>query len=150
MTATAHALIGGAIAAATTSNPTLGITLAALSHPILDFIPHWDFGAGWRQKKKIHLFLQAFADLAFGTIVTFALFGQNTNPLYLLICILVSLSWDIMQAPYWLLGWNFFPFSTFYKVQHEINRKAKLPWGVLTQAVTVTGVVLALRTIPIH
>ncbi len=147
MTATAHALIGGAIAASTPNNPTLGITLAALSHPILDFIPHWDFGLGWRKKTKILLFLQAMADLIFGVVVTFLFFGKATNPLYLLICIFMSLSWDIMQAPYWLLGWKFFPFSTFYKVQHEINKKARLPWGILTQAVTVTGVVLALRTI---
>ncbi len=150
MTATAHALIGGAIAASTPNDPVLGVTLAALSHPILDFIPHWDFGAGWRNKKKISLFLQAFADMTFGILVTFLFFGKGINPFYLIICITMSLSWDIMQAPYWLFGWNFFPFSTFYKVQHEINRKAKLPWGVLTQAVTVTGVVLALRTLPIH
>ena len=147
MTATAHALIGGAIAASTPNNPSLGITLAAASHPILDMIPHRDFGLGWKKKSKILLFLQAGGDLIFGIVVTFLLFGKTTNPLYLLICILISESWDILQAPYWLFGWKFFPFSTFYKVQHEINRKAKLPWGVLTQAVTVTGVVLALRTI---
>ena len=147
MTATAHALIGGAIAASTTGNPTLGIALAALSHPILDFIPHWDFGAGWRKKNKMVLFGQALGDLAFGVLVTYLFFGKGVNTVYLLSCIFVSLSWDIIQTPYWLLGWNFPPFSTFYKVQHEINQKAKLPWGILTQAVTVTGVVLALRTI---
>lgn len=146
MTATAHALIGGAIAASTPNNPALGIALAALSHPLLDFIPHWDFGLGWRKKNKLVLFFQALADVTFGIVITF-LFFSKTDPLYLLICILISLSWDILQAPYWLFGWKFFPFSSFYKVQHEINRKAKLPWGVLTQAVTVTGVVLALRTI---
>lgn len=147
MTATAHALIGGAIAASTPNNPALGITLAAISHPVLDFIPHWDFGAGWRKKNKLVLFSQAMADVIFGLVVTYLFFGSVTNPLYLAICILISLSWDILQAPYWIFGWKFFPFSTFYKVQHEINKKAKLPWGVLTQAVTVTGVVLALRTI---
>ena len=147
MTATAHALIGGAIAASTTENPALGLTLAALSHPIMDFIPHWDFGLGWKKKNKFLLFTQASGDLIFGIIVTYLFFGKVTNPLYLLLVILMSLSWDILQAPYWLFGWNFFPFSNFYKIQHEINRRAKLPWGIITQAITVTGVVLALRVI---
>lgn len=147
MTATAHALIGGAIAASTPHDPVLGITLSALSHPLLDFIPHWDFGAGWKKKKKALLFFQASADLIFGIVVTFLLFGKTTNSAYLFACIFISESWDILQAPYWLFNWKFFPFSTMYKFQHEINQKAKLPWGVLTQAITVTGVVLALRTI---
>ena len=145
MTATAHALIGGAIAASTSENPALGISLAAISHPLLDMIPHWDFGLGWRNKSKLRLFLQAFGDLLFGIIITFLIFGKTTDPLYLFICILISESWDILQAPYWLFGWKFFPFSTFYNFQHVINKKAKLPWGILTQAVTVTGVVLFLR-----
>ncbi len=147
MTATAHALVGGAIAAAIPNHPALGITLAALSHPILDMIPHWDFGRGWRQKSKALLFFQAIADLIFGTVITFIFFGKTTDNLYLLMAILASESWDIMQAPYWLFGWKFFPFSTFYNFQHLINKSIKAPWGIITQAVTVTGLFLVLRTI---
>ena len=147
MTATAHALIAGAIAASTPQNPTLGVTLAALSHPILDMIPHWDFGTGWKKKNKVLLFLQAAGDLIFGVAVTFIFFGKAVNPLYLLLAIFISLSWDLLQAPYWLFGWKFPPFSTFYNVSHQINTKAKLPWGILTQAATVTGLVLVLRVI---
>ena len=55
MTATAHALIGGAIAAGIASQP-LGIALALASHPLADLIPHWDFGWGWRKKSKPKLF----------------------------------------------------------------------------------------------
>ena len=146
MTATTHALVGGAIAASI-PNPVIGISLAAISHPILDSIPHWDFGLGWRKKNKILLFFQALADLIFGILVTFLFFGKTTNNLYLFSAIFISESWDILQAPYWLFGWKFPPFSYFYHIQHEINRKAKLPWGILTQAVTITGVVLALRII---
>lgn len=146
MTATAHALIGGAIAASV-PNPALGISLAAISHPIVDIIPHWDFGLGWRKKSKLLLFFQSCFDLILGLVLTFLIFGKTTNPLYLLVCVFVSESWDILQAPYWLFDWKFFPFSTFYNFQHEINRKAKLPWGILTQAATVTGLVLVLRTI---
>ncbi len=145
MTATAHALIGGAIAASTPQNPALGITLAAASHPILDMIPHWDFGAGWKKKNKLLLFFQAAFDLIFGIAVTFLFFGKSVGSLYLIMAIFMSLSWDFLQAPYWLLGWKFPPFSTFYNVSHQINSKAKLPWGILTQAATVTGLLILLR-----
>lgn len=145
MTATTHALIGGAIAAAV-PNPALGIALCAISHPIADIIPHWDFGLGWRKKSKALLFFQASADLTVGVVLTFLIFGQTTNHLYLFLAILVSESWDILQAPYWLLNWKFPPFSYFYNIQHAINRKASLPWGILTQAATVTGLVVVLQT----
>ena len=147
MTATAHAIIGGAIAASTPTNPTLGITLAALSHPFLDMVPHWDFGLGWKKKNKAILFFQAAADLIFGVVVTFLLFGKFTNNLYLFLAILISESWDFMQMPYLLFGWKFPPFSTFYNVQHALNGKANFFWGVLTQAATITGFLFfALRT----
>ncbi len=144
MTATAHALIGGAIAASI-PNPAIGIPLIAISHPIADMIPHWDFGLGWRSKSKILLFLESAGDLVFGVILTFILFGNSTNYLYLALAIFISESWDLLQVPYWLFGWKFFPFSAFYNFGHEINRRAKMPWGILTQAASVTGLVLVLR-----
>lgn len=147
MTATAHALIGGAIAASTGNNPALGISLSAISHPIVDMIPHWDFGLGWKKKNKILLFLQASGDLIFGVVITFLIFGKLTNPFYLLICIFMSESWDIMQMPYLLFNWKFFPFNIFYKFGHQTNCKAKMPWGILTQIGTVSGLMLALRLI---
>lgn len=150
MTATAHALIGGTIAAALPQNPSLGITLIALSHPFLDMIPHWDFGLGWKKKNKTLLFFQAILDLIFGITVTFLLFGNSVDRLYLGLAILISESWDIMMMPYLLFGWKFAPFSTFYKFGHHTNAKANMFWGIITQALTVGGIALAFRTIPIH
>ncbi len=144
MTATAHALIGGAIAASV-ANPALGIALSAISHPIADMIPHWDFGLGWKKKTKKLLFLQSFGDLIFGVGITYLLFGSSVNNTYLFASVFMSLSWDFLQAPYWLLNWKFFPFSTFYHFGHYTNGKARLPWGIITQAATVTGLVLVLR-----
>lgn len=147
MTATAHALIGGAIAASTTGNPALGITLSAISHPIADMIPHWDFGVGWKKKSKVILLFQSSADLVFGVTLAFLLFGNTTDRLYLLICIFMSESWDLLQMPYLLFNWKFPPFSTFHKFGHRTNGKAKMPWGIITQVASVTGLVLALRVI---
>lgn len=146
MTATAHALIGGAIAASV-PNPALGIALSAISHPIADMIPHWDFGLGWKRKNKILLFAESLADLVFGVVLAFLLFGKTTDHLYLFLSIFISESWDLLQAPYWLFGWKFFPFSTFYHFGKGTNGKAKMPWGILTQVASVAGLVLVLRVV---
>ena len=145
MTATAHALVGGAIAASI-SNPAVALPLSFISHPILDMIPHWDLGMGWRKKNKLTLFLESSLDLLLGIVIAFFLFGRNIDPFYFLSCILVSEIWDIMMMPYILWGWKT-PFSTFYTFQHKIQSNIKLPWGILTQAATVYGVVWALRLV---
>ncbi len=147
MTATAHALVGGAIAASI-SNPAIALPLAALSHPLLDMIPHWDLGLGWRGKNKITLFAESVLDLVVGILLAFFIFGKNVDPIYLLSCIFFSEIWDILMMPYLLFNWKFPPFSTAYQFQHKIQKHAKLaflPWGILTQAVTVGGIVIALR-----
>lgn len=146
MTATAHALVGGAIAAYI-PNPAIALPLASLSHPILDMIPHWDLGIGWRKKNKVTLFAESVLDLVVGILLAYFIFGQFTNSIYLLTCIFFSEIWDILMMPYLLFKWNFPPFSTAYKWQHKIQTNIKLPWGILTQAVTVTGVILVLRTL---
>lgn len=144
MTATAHALVGGALAAAI-PNPALGISLALLSHPFLDMIPHWDEGWGWRKKEKIRLFAECTIDLSAGVLLTYMLFGGNVNIWYLLAAIFASISWDVLEAPYLILNWKFAPFNFFYKIQHHIQGKAALPWGIVTQVVTVALVVFFLN-----
>lgn len=147
MTATAHALVGGAIAASI-SNPAIALPLASLSHPILDMIPHWDFGIGWRGKNKVTLFTESVLDLVVGILLAFFIFGKNVDPIYFLTCIFFSEIWDILMMPYLLFKWKFPPFSTAYNLQHKIQKHTKLtflPWGVLTQALTVGGIVFALR-----
>lgn len=144
MTATAHALVGGAIAYSV-QNPVLGVSLAFLSHPVLDFIPHWDFGWGWRSKTKLQLFCEASLDLSIGIFLSYLLFGQYTNFYYFIIAVFASLSWDFLEIPYWFFNWRFEPFSTLHSIQHHIQGKAKLPWGVITQFATVVVVIVILQ-----
>lgn len=142
MTATVHAMVGGAIATTTISNPALGMTIAFVSHPLLDIIPHWDFGWGWQKKTRIKFFLQSSADLLLGWGLAYVIFGQRVEFWYLAICILLSESWDILEAPYWFLSWRFPPFSWVYNIQSKIQGKAKLPWGIITQVATLIGLLL--------
>lgn len=144
MTATAHALMGGAIAS-TISNPELGLSLAFISHPLLDLIPHWDFAADWRTKNKVKLFLEASLDLSFGVLISYLLFGTNVNFWYFFGCIFVSEVWDMIEAPYWLLNWKFPPISWVYNVQSRMQGKAALPWGIITQIITITVATIFLQ-----
>lgn len=140
MTATAHALIGGAIAAST-QNPVLGITASFLSHPLLDLVPHWDFGANWKKKSKIKLFLEASADLLVGIGLTYLIFGSRVDLWYLVAAVFVSEVWDLAEAPYWILGWKIAPFKWIYAVQSKMQNKADLPLGILTQVIIVLGTI---------
>lgn len=144
MTATAHALVGGAIAASV-PDPTIGLTLSFASHPILDAIPHWDFGWGWKQKTKLKLFLQASFDLSLGLVISYLIFGKNVNFWYFSACVFASEAWDIMEAPYWFLDWRFPPFSWIYNIQSKMQGKVRLPWGILTQVASVIATVWALN-----
>lgn len=149
MTATAHALIGGAIASAL-PNPGVGITLSFISHPLLDMIPHWDAGWGWRKKSKTRLFLEGSIDLTVGFFLSYLIFGTNLPFWYFFACVFASVVWDLLEVPYWFLRWNFPPFSSMYKFQSKIQGKAKLPWGVLTQVATVVAVVFVLTNVSVN
>ncbi len=146
MTATAHALVGGAIAAAI-PNPAIAIPLALASHPVLDMIPHWDFGRRWRNKSRALFLAEGIFDLTVGLVSSYIIFGAHVNLIYLLSVIFASLIFDLLMVPYWFFKWHFPPFSWAYKIQSQINAKAKLPWGIFTQAITVMGVILVLRGI---
>lgn len=144
MTATAHALVGGAIASSF-SNPALGLSLALASHPLLDMIPHWDFGKGWRDKNKITFMVEGVFDLSIGLISSYIIFGQFLDLGYFLTVVFASLVFDLLQVPYWLFNMRIPPFSWAYQIQSKIDRTAKPPWGIVTQAATVTGLVLVLK-----
>lgn len=144
MIATAHALIGGAIAASI-PNPAVGLPLAVLSHPLIDSIPHWDFAQNWRQKKKLILFLQTALDTTFGITLAYFIFGQNINFWYFMAIVIASVACDIFESPYWFFNWHFPPFSWIYELQHRLQWKTNLAWGILTQVITVIGTVLLLN-----
>lgn len=149
MTATAHALVGGAIASAI-STPAIGITLSAASHPLLDMIPHWDAGWGWREKSKKKLFVEGTVDLAVGFALSYLIFGRSVPFWYFFTCVFASVVWDLFEIPYWFFKWDFVPFNWIYKFQSAIQGKARLPWGLLTQVVIVGLVVFVLTNISFH
>ena len=144
MTATAPALVGGAIAASTKID-LIGVTLSFISHPLLDMIPHWDFGIGWRKKNRLTFLAESGFDLILGIVLSYFLFGRSVEPFYFLACIFASEFWDLMMMPYLLWGWKK-PFSTVYSIQSKMQANTKTAFaGILTQVGTVAGLVLAIR-----
>ncbi len=148
MTLTAHALVGGAIAVSI-SNPVVGITLATFSHVLLDMIPHWDEGRGWRQKSKVRLFSESLFDLSLGFGLAYFFFGQFVdNFWYFFMCVFASQALDFLQGPYLILNWKVAPFTWCYKIQSKMQGRAGLPWGIVSQFATVLLIVWLLRIVP--
>ncbi len=142
MTATAHALIGASIASQT-ANPLIGIPIAILSHFAADLIPHWDAGTNHKLKSATKLKVEATLDVLLGFALSFIIFRNSVNPGYLFIMILAAQLPDWIEAPSWIFGFKFPPFSWMDWLGHKLQSRMQLPWGLVTQIVVV-GIILLL------
>lgn len=133
MTLTTHGIAGGIIASSI-PDPALGLSLSLLSHPILDLIPHWDLGIGWRKQNKLLLFSSSLADFTAGAFVAHLLFPE-VNLFYLLACVFMASLPDGLCVPYMFLNWKSSPFSWIWDFQSKVipYQPLKLIPGVLTQ-----------------
>lgn len=136
MTATAHALIGASLAA-NISNPLVGIPLAIGSHFVADLIPHWDAGTNHRKKTLSRLKLEAALDVILGFALTFLIFRNIVDPTYLFIMVISAQLPDWLEAPSWMFGFKVPPFSWLDWLGHKLQSRMQLPWGLVTQVVTV-------------
>ncbi|MEK7581265.1 MAG: hypothetical protein AAB512_03195 [Patescibacteria group bacterium] len=138
MTATAHALIGASFATII-SNPIIGVPVAFISHFIADFIPHWDAGTNHRNKSNLRLKIEATFDVLLGFALVLMLFKTQTmqNPVYMFSMVIAAQLPDWLAAPDYMFNLKVPPFSWMYKIGHETNTRMQLPWGLVTQVVTV-------------
>jgi hypothetical protein len=149
MTATAHALVSGAIAASV-RNPSLALPLAFFSHFIMDAVPHWDFGTNWRMRSKATTGMIAIFDTLLGFTVAYFIYGGKV-PLWILLgTVALGNLPDWLEAPYYLFfakpdskgptaSSGFMEKLTYriYKTENIFHSKAQYPLGVLTQIATV-------------
>lgn len=149
MTATAHAIVAGAIASRFGDPVTAG-TLALLSHYVMDSVPHWDIGTNWRGRRKAMTGTLAIVDTVIAITVAYFLFGGNASPATLTIAIVASLFPDWIETPWYILfarpkkhepGKNAGLLEKLcfavYKTPNMFHAKAQFPLGVLTQVATV-------------
>ena len=156
MTATAHALVSGAIAAAI-PNPAISLPLAFTSHFVMDAVPHWDFGTNWRSRPKAITGTVAILDTVLGfTVAYFAFGGKVALPVLLAAVALGNLP-DWLEAPYYIFFashnhngpgknagfWEKFTYA-IYKKENFFHTKAQYPVGVITQVLTVAFFLLLL------
>lgn len=149
MTATAHALIGASLAAKI-ANPIIGIPAAIFSHIVADLVPHWDAGTNHRKKTKWRLRGEAAADVILGFVLVFLLFRNSADPKYLFSMVIAAQLPDWLEAPSWMFGIKIPPFSWVEWISHNLQTRMQLPWGLVTQVVTVGILVLYALGGPYH
>ena len=160
MTATAHALVSGAIARAV-PNPYLAIPLAITSHFIMDAVPHWDFGTSWRSRSKFATGAFAIGETVLGITVAYFLFRGKVQTPLLLSTIAAGELPDWLEAPWYIFFaskkkqgvstkagfWEKLSYR-IYKRENVVHSKADAPFGIITQVVTVAFFLLLL--LPFH
>lgn len=140
MTATAHALIGASLAA-TLSNPLVGIPIAFFSHFLADLVPHWDVGTNHRKKTLTRLKMESGLDVILGLSLGFLIFRNIVNPQYLFWMMLTSQLPDWLTAPKLMFNINLPPFTWMDYLGHKIQSRMQLPWGLVTQLVSVGAII---------
>ncbi len=157
MTATAHALVAGAIATKFTDPITASI-LALTSHYVMDSIPHWDFGTDWRTRAKHTTGILAIAETIFGIGASYYFFGQYVTLLPWAFIVAISVLPDWLETPWYIFYahpkktgpqknagmWEKLSFA-FYKVPNMFHSKAQFPLGVFTQVATVAFFLFLLK-----
>lgn len=159
MTATAHALVSGAIAASI-PNPALSLPLAFASHFFMDTVPHWDFGTNWRVRSKMTTGAIAIADTLLGFTVAYFIFGGKVNIPVLFAAVSLGNLPDWLEAPYYIFFarpdkktltkeagfWETLTYK-IYKAENIFHTKTQAPLGIITQFVTVAFFFLLLTPI---
>ena len=113
MLAASHAIVGAAIAA-NTQNPLLGYTLAVVSHPLLDLVPHWDFNSRHNNRSPLSTIVISALDAGVGFGLGFLIFAGEVAPGILFLTMLLAQLPDWIEAPYHVFKWNF-------DVKHSLN-----------------------------
>lgn len=157
MTATAHALVSAAIATAI-PHPTLAMSLAFVSHFIMDTVPHWDFGTNWRTRSKTTTGIIAVVDTIIGFTLAYFLFSGKVNSVVLLGCMVAGNLPDWLEAPYYIFFANqhkqnptknaiFWEQLTYriYKIENIFHTKMQAPLGIITQIITVVFFLVLLQ-----
>ncbi|MBI3577232.1 hypothetical protein HY086_04305 [Candidatus Gottesmanbacteria bacterium] len=157
MTATAHALVAGAIASRFTDPVTAG-TLALVSHYVMDSIPHWDIGTNWRSRRRAATGLLAIGETGLAITLAYFLFSSNAPPFTLAVAVAASLLPDWAETPWYIFfakqnkheptkraGLMEQIAFAFYKTQNVFHSKTQFPLGVLTQVATVLFFLIILK-----
>lgn len=157
MTATAHALVAGAIASKF-GDPATAILLSLASHYVMDSIPHWDFGTNWRLRPKHMTGFFAIAETTGGIALSYVFFGQHLSFMPWALAVLAAVIPDWLETPWYIFyarqdksgpGKHASLIEktayAFYKLPNIFHSKAQLPLGLVTQVLTVAFFLILLH-----
>lgn len=157
MTATAHALVAGAIASRF-PDPLVASMLAFGSHYIMDSIPHWDFGTNWRTRSKAQTGAFAITDTLMAFTVAYILYAGKVGVVPLTTVTIAALIPDWLETPWYIFFahqkkrepgpraslWERIAY-TIYKLPNMFHAKAQFPLGLFTQVATVAFFLILLK-----
>jgi len=143
MTATAHAIVGAAIATRF-SNPVVALPLALASHFVCDKIPHWDLMTS-KDKSRRRVLFESVIDVLIGFALVgifFVYFRHSLNPALVFLGAFTAQLPDWLELPYFVFGKQYPIFYQNYRAQkwfHDVwfDSRLSAPWGVITQVITV-------------
>lgn len=138
MTSITHVIIGASVAAKT-NNPYIAASVALGLHFVADLIPHWDLGTNHRKRPKWVTGSLAIAETLIALTIGFFVFlPYVSSTVVLAVAIIFSLLPDWLEAPYHILNPHAPKFFYYlYKPQSILHSRAQLPWGLVTQLVTI-------------
>ncbi len=156
MTATAHALVAGAIASKF-SDPLTASVLSFISHFVMDTVPHWDVGTNWRSRSKLTTGIFALAETFAGISLAYFFFSQKAPLPTLTLSIVASILPDWLETPWYIFFANQKKHKPgkrasaierlafrIYKLENVFHTKAQYPLGVATQIGVVAFFLLLL------
>lgn len=146
MLETPHVIVGAAIATKIV-HPALAIPLAFGSHFLLEKIPHWNphlntetekYGKPTRRSTQI-VILDTTLALTAGFFIASRVLPDTGHALTILAACLAAALPDIVEGPYFFLGYRSKLIKRWIKFQKSIQVDTNLVPGLLTQAATIAA-----------
>lgn len=146
MLETPHVIVGAAIATKVV-HPALAIPLAFGSHFLLEKIPHWNphlntetekYGKPTRRSTQI-VILDTTLALTAGFFIASRVLPDTGHALTILAACLAAALPDIVEGPYFFLGYRSKLIKRWIKFQKSIQVDTNLVPGLLTQVATIAA-----------
>jgi len=146
MLETPHVALGAAIALKI-PNPLISIPLALGSHFLLEMVPHWNPHLNTETKKygrptkqsTIIATIDASIALSMGSYIAFTQSSDFIQTITILACCFASVIPDLLEAPYFFLGFRQRFFKKWIAIQKSIQADTSLVPGLATQILTLTA-----------
>ena len=144
MLETPHVVVGAAIASKI-ANPLLSIPISFISHFVLEKVPHWNphlntetekYGKPTK-KSTIIAALDITTSLVIGSLIAYKAYPNTAQSINILACCLMASLPDIVEGPYFFLGYRNKILKKWIEWQKSIQIDTKFIPGVISQLTTI-------------